>query len=63
MVFWRGGVGRGVDIPGVLDANANANAVEGPCWQYVLTRGRFGVAAAGSGAGIISMELGLLTAR
>ncbi|KAK3293706.1 uncharacterized protein B0H64DRAFT_466327 [Chaetomium fimeti] len=38
VVFGEIASGRGVDIAGVPDANA----VAGPCWQYVPTRVRFG---------------------
>ncbi|KAK3680825.1 putative AM-toxin synthetase [Podospora appendiculata] len=37
VVFGEVASGRSVDVPGVSDANA----VAGPCWQYVPTRVRF----------------------
>lgn len=47
VVFGEVASGRAVDVPGVPDANA----VAGPCWQYVPTRVRFAGACDGKGEG------------
>ncbi|KAK4234191.1 Nonribosomal peptide synthetase 4 [Achaetomium macrosporum] len=38
VVFGEVASGRSIDVPGIPDANA----IAGPCWQYVPTRVRFG---------------------
>ncbi|KAK1751075.1 Nonribosomal peptide synthetase 4 [Echria macrotheca] len=37
VIFGEVASGRGVDVPGVADANA----ITGPCWQYIPTRVQF----------------------
>ncbi|KAK3304805.1 uncharacterized protein B0T15DRAFT_495244 [Chaetomium strumarium] len=43
VVFGEVASGRSVDVPGIPDANA----IAGPCWQYVPTRVRLGSQGAG----------------